>query len=82
MQELPKLHRNYSSEAIIWVLDHPTEENILLLKNITMYNYTPVLLGITEVTTEHQKWPKISTNSMKSFGRKQKPFVGAKSKPA
>ena len=25
-----------------------------------------VLRNITEVTTEHQKWPKISTNSVKS----------------
>ena len=25
-----------------------------------------LLLNVTEVTTEHQKWPKISTNSVKS----------------
>ena len=42
MQELPKLQRNYSSGAIIWGSVHPTEENILLLKNIDMYNYTAV----------------------------------------
>ena len=34
MQELPKLHRNYSSGAIIWGSVHPIEENILLLNNI------------------------------------------------
>ena len=42
MQELPKLHRNYSSKAIIWGSVHPTGENILLLNNIDMYNYTAV----------------------------------------
>ena len=49
------------------------------------------LLNVTEVTIEHQKWPKISTNSMKSFfclkgkkslGRMPKPSTGARSKPA
>ena len=38
MQELPKLHRNYSSGAMVWGSVHPTEENILLLNNIDMYN--------------------------------------------
>ena len=38
MQEVPNLHRNYSSGAIIWGSVHPTTENILLLKNIDMYN--------------------------------------------
>ena len=47
MQELPKLHRNYSSGAIIWGSVHPTEENILLLNNIDMYNYIAVLWKIT-----------------------------------
>ena len=42
MQELPNLHRNYSYRAIIWGSVHPTEENILLLGNINMYNYTAV----------------------------------------
>ena len=42
MQELPKLHRNYSSGAIIRGSVHPTEDNILLLNNIDMYNYTAV----------------------------------------
>ena len=42
MQELPELHRNYSSGAIIWGFVNPTEEDILLLKNIDMYNYTAV----------------------------------------
>ena len=45
MPELPKLHKNYSSGAIIWGSDHPTEEKILLLKNNAMYNYTPVKGG-------------------------------------
>ena len=26
-----------------------------------------VLLNVTEVTTEHQKWPKIGTHSVKAF---------------
>ena len=43
MQDLPKLHRNYSSGAIIWGSLHPTEENILLLRNIDIYNHTPVV---------------------------------------
>ena len=42
MQGLQKLHRNYSSGAIISGSVHPTEENILLLNNIDMYNYTAV----------------------------------------
>ena len=41
-QELPKFDRNYSSGAIIRGSVHPTEENILLLNNIDMYNYTAV----------------------------------------
>ena len=41
-QELPKLHRNFSSGAIIWGSVHPTEENILLLNNNGIYNYTAV----------------------------------------
>ena len=40
--ELPNLHRNYSYGPIIWGSVHPTEENIVLLKNIDMYNYTAV----------------------------------------
>ena len=44
MQELPNLHRNYSSGAIIEGSVHPTTENILLLKNIDMDNYTAVHL--------------------------------------
>ena len=49
MQELIKLYRIYSSEGIIWGSVHPTEENILLLKNNDMYNYTavPPLSGIS-----------------------------------
>ena len=43
MQELPKLHRNYSSRAIIWGSLHQTEENILLLRHTDIYNHTPVL---------------------------------------
>ena len=43
MQELPKLHRNYSSGAIIGGSVHPNKENILLLRNIDMYNYIAVL---------------------------------------
>ena len=37
MQDLPKLHKNYSSGAIIKGSFHPTEENILLLRNIDIY---------------------------------------------
>ena len=44
MQKVPNLHRKYSPGGIIWGSGHPTEENILLLKNIDMYNYTAVLL--------------------------------------
>ena len=43
MQEVPHLHKNYSSGAIIWGPVHPIEGNILLLNNIDMYNYTAVL---------------------------------------
>ena len=42
MQDLQKLHKNFSSGAIIWGSLHPTEENILLLRNINIYNHTPV----------------------------------------
>ena len=35
-----------------------------------------LLLNFKEVTTEHQKWPKISTNS----SRRPKPFSGVRSK--
>ena len=41
MHKLPKLHRNYSSGASIWVSVHPSEENILLLDNIDPSNNTP-----------------------------------------
>ena len=44
MQDLPKVHRNFFSRAIIWGSLHSTEENILLLRNIDIYNYTPVAL--------------------------------------
>ena len=43
MQELPNLHRNYSSGANIEGSVHPIEENILLLNNIGIYNYTAVV---------------------------------------
>ena len=36
------MHRIYYSGAIMWGSDHPTKEIVLLLKNIAMYNYTPV----------------------------------------
>ena len=42
MQELQNLHRNYSSGDIILGSVHPTGDNILLLKNFDMYNYTAV----------------------------------------
>ena len=51
MQELPKLHRNNFFGAIIWWSVHPTEENILLLNNIDMYNYTTVYEGFPVITT-------------------------------
>ena len=40
-----------------------------------------LLLNVTEVTTEHQKWPKISTKSMKSsfFARMAKKKVSPRS---
>ena len=38
----PKSHINYFSGAIIWGSVHPTEDNILLLNDIDMYNYTAV----------------------------------------
>ena len=41
-----------------------------------------LLLKITEVTTEHQKWPRTSTNIVKSLGLRPKPSKGARSKPA
>ena len=50
MQELQNLHRNYSSWAIIWGSVHPTEENILLLKNIDMYNYTALVRDLSPLT--------------------------------
>ena len=46
MQDLPKLHRNYSSGAIIWGSFHPTEENILLLRHNNIYNHTPVTTAL------------------------------------
>jgi hypothetical protein len=42
MQEVPNVHKSYSSGAIIWRSVHPIEEIILLLNNIGMYNYTAV----------------------------------------
>ena len=40
-----------------------------------------LLLKVTEVNIEHQKWPKMSTSSVKSFFvcEKGKPSTGAKS---
>ena len=38
MQEVPNLHKNYSSGAIIWGSVHPIEEITLLLNNIGMYS--------------------------------------------
>ena len=46
MQEVPHLHKNYSSGAIIWGSFHPIEGNILLLNIIGMYNYTAVVKDI------------------------------------
>ena len=46
MQELPNLHRNFSSGAFIRGSVHPTEENILLLNYIDMHNYTAVTPGL------------------------------------
>ena len=40
--ELPKLHRNYSSGAMVWGSVQPDEKITLLLNNIDMYNYTAV----------------------------------------
>ena len=51
MQEHLKLHRSYSSGATIWGSVHPTEENIFLLKNVDMYNYTAVVQGPAEIGT-------------------------------
>ena len=34
-----------------------------------LFTVTKELLNILEITTEHQKWPKISTNSVKSLGQ-------------
>ena len=39
-----------------------------------------VINKLIEVTTEHQKWLKIGTNSVKSLGHKPKPSTGARSK--
>ena len=44
VQEVPHLHKNYSSGAIIWESVHPVEGNILLSNNIGMYNYTAVVI--------------------------------------
>ena len=38
----PKIAQEISSRAIILGSVHPTEENMLLLNNIDMYNYTAV----------------------------------------
>ena len=43
-----------------------------------------LLLKVTEVTTEHQKWPKVSQNSIKSpfFARRaKKTSAGGRSPP-
>ena len=61
MQELQKLHRNYSSGAIIWGSVHPTEENILLLKNIAMYNYTPVSWVRQKTVFQTRSWKELPT---------------------
>ena len=53
MQQLPKLHWNYSYGAIIWGSVHPTEENIFLLNNIDMYNYTAVPLRRVQKSKSH-----------------------------
>ena len=37
-----KIKQEFYSEAIIWGSVHLTEENIFLLNNIDMYNYTAV----------------------------------------
>ena len=42
---------------------------IFLLFCIFCSKLPRLLLKVTEVTTEHKKWPKISTNSVKSLGR-------------
>ena len=41
-----------------------------------------LLLKVTEVTTDLQKLPKISLNSIKSVGQRPKPSAGARRKPA
>ena len=52
--------------------------------------FLKVLMLLLTVTTEHQKWPKINTNSVKStflpkgqksVGRRLKPSAGPRSKP-
>ena len=42
-----------------------------------------LLLKVTEVTTEHQKWPKVSQNSIKSsfFARRAKKAVAGGQSP-
>ena len=64
MQELPKLHRNYSSGAIIWGIVHPTEESILLLNNIDMYNYTAVVCPSHFLTPFNSAFAPTSRSSM------------------
>ena len=56
MQDFQNLHKNNSSGAIIWGSVHPTTENILLLRNIDMYNYTAVNIWLTK----YQKWTNLS----------------------
>ena len=41
-----------------------------------------LVLKVTELTTEHQKWPKISKNSINSIGQRPKPSAGSRRKPA
>ena len=45
MHKLPKLHKIYSSGAIIWGCVNPTEENILNMNNIDLSINTAVLSG-------------------------------------
>ena len=42
----PKFAQEFPSGAIIWEYVQPTEENVLLLNNIDMYNYTIVRMGL------------------------------------
>ena len=48
-----------------------------------IFKVTNVTTKIREVTTEHQKWPKISTNSVKStyFARRTKKALAKNSSP-